>query len=70
MNFTELEYLLMLACAVLLWRASVLTRTLDRETARANQYANNLILIYEGKGKVVKDDDGRYMFQTNQLNKE
>ena len=68
--FTELEYLLMLACAVLLWRASVLTRTLDRETARANQYANNLILIYEGKGKVVQDDDGHYKFQANQLNTE
>jgi acyl-CoA synthetase (AMP-forming)/AMP-acid ligase II len=59
MTFTELEYVLMLACAVLLWRASALRRALDRESARANRYADNLILIYEGKGSVVKDDEGR-----------
>jgi hypothetical protein len=68
MTFTELEYVLMLACAVLLWRASALRRALDRESARANQYANNLILIHQGKGIVVKDDEGRYMFKQKETN--
>ena len=63
MMFTELEYVLLLACAVLLWRASALRRALDRESARANRYADNLILICEGKGKVIKDDEGRYTFK-------
>jgi len=68
MMFTELEYVLLLACAVLLWRASALRRALDRESARANRYADNLILIYEGKGSVVKDDEGRYMFKHKETN--
>lgn len=63
MTFTELEYVLMLACVVLLWRASALRRALDIESFRANKYANNLIAIYEGKGKVIKDDEGRYTFK-------
>jgi hypothetical protein len=67
MTFTELEYVLLLACAVLLWRASVASRRADIEAYRANKYANNLIAIYEGKGKVIKDDEGRYTFkETNQ----
>jgi hypothetical protein len=68
MTFTELEYVLMLACAVLLWRASALRRFLDRESDRANRYANDLISIYEGKGSVVKDDEGRYMFKRKETN--
>jgi hypothetical protein len=68
MTFTELEYVLMLACAVLLWRASALRRVLDRESDRANRYANDLISIYEGKGSVVKDDEGRYMFKRKETN--
>ncbi len=68
MTFTELEYVLMLACAVLLWRASAVRRALDRESARANKYADNLIAIYEGKGSVVKDDEGRYMFKHKESN--
>ena len=67
MTFTELEYVLMLACAVLLWRASALRRALDMESYRANKYANFLTAVYEGKGKVIKDDEGRYAFkETNQ----
>jgi hypothetical protein len=68
MTFTELEYVLMLACAVLLWRASAVRRALDRESDRANRYANDLISIYEGKGSVVKDDEGRYMFKRKETN--
>jgi hypothetical protein len=68
MTFTELEYVLMLACAVLLWRASALRRALEHEHDRASRYANNLISIYEGKGSVVKDDEGRYMFKHKESN--
>jgi hypothetical protein len=68
MTFTELEYVLMLACAVLLWRASALRRALEHEHDRANHYANNLILIHQGKGSVVKDDEGRYMFKHKESN--
>ena len=67
MTFTELEYVLMLACAVLLWRLSVMRRALELAVMRADQYASNLIAIYEGKGKVIQDDEGRYTFkETNQ----
>ena len=68
MTFTELEYVLLLACAVLLWRASVANRRADIEAYRANKYANNLISIYEGTGRVVKDDEGRYMFKQKETN--
>lgn len=60
MNFTDLEYLLMLACAVLLWRSAVMNiRAIDEEN-RANKYARWLMGVYEKKGKVVQKDDGYY----------
>jgi len=68
MTFTDLEYVLMIAVFALLWRASVANRKADYEEDRASQYANHLISIYEGKGSVVKDDEGRYMFKQKETN--
>ena len=58
MTFTELEYCLMLAVAVLLWRNSVLSNRLMMVTARADRYVNFLIGIHKGYGRVVEDEDG------------
>ncbi len=60
MNFSELEYILMLAVAVLLWRNSVLRNAAAQEERRANKYANWLVGVYEKKGKIVQKDDSYY----------
>jgi hypothetical protein len=60
MNFTDLEYLLMLACAVLMWRNSVLLSAAAHEERRANRYADWLVGVYKNKGKIVQKDDGYY----------
>lgn len=60
MNFTDLEYLLMLACAVMMWRNSVLRNAAAQEERRANKYANWLVGVYEKKGKIVQRDDSYY----------
>lgn len=60
MTFTELEYILMLAVAVLLWRNSVLRNAAAQEERRANKYANWLVGVYEKKGKIVQKDDSYY----------
>lgn len=60
MNFSDLEYVLMLAVAVLLWRNSVLRNAAAQEERRANKYANWLIGVYEKKGKIVQKDDSYY----------
>jgi len=60
MNFTDLEYVLMVAVAVLLWRNSVLRAAAAQEERRANKYANWLVGVYEKKGKIVQKDDGYY----------
>ena len=60
MNFTDLEYLLMLAVAVLLWRNSETRRWAEHEERRANKYANWLVGVYENKGKIVHKDDSYY----------
>jgi len=62
MTFTDLEYILMIAVAVLLWRNSVLRGAAEREERRANKYANWLMNLYEKKGKIVQKDDG-YFFE-------
>ena len=60
MSFTDLEYVLMLAVAVLLWRSAVMNiRAIDEEN-RANKYARWLMGVYEKKGKIVEKDDGYY----------
>jgi hypothetical protein len=60
MNFSELEYILMVAVAVLLWRNSVLRNAVEREERRANKYAGWMMGIYDKKGRVVHKDDGYY----------
>ncbi len=60
MNFSDLEYVLMIAVAVLLWRNSVLRNAAAQEERRANKYANWLIGVYEKKGKIVQKDDSYY----------
>lgn len=63
MTFTELEYVLMLAVAVLLWRGSALQRRLDRARDQADRYADFLIKVGEGKGSVVKNDEGTWVYK-------
>ena len=62
MNFSELEYVLLTAVAVLLWRNSVLRNAAAQEERRANKYANWLVGVYEKKGKIVHKDDS-YFFE-------
>lgn len=60
MTFTDLEYLLMLAVAVLLWRNSSMKAWAMSEEYRANKYARWLMGVYEKKGKIVQKDDSYY----------
>lgn len=68
MTFTELEYVLMLACVVLLWRASVASRKADLEADRANRYADFLMDVGKGNGRVIKNDDGIWEFKRKETN--
>ena len=60
MTFTDLEYVLMLACAVLLWRNSSMRTWAQSEEYRANKYARWMEDVYKKKGKIVQRDDGYY----------
>jgi hypothetical protein len=60
--FTDLEYVLMLAVVVLLWRAADTRRWAEHEERRANKYANWLVGVYQNKGKIVHRDDS-YFFE-------
>jgi hypothetical protein len=62
MTFTDLEYVLMVAVAVLLWRNASVKMWAEREERRANKYSRWLIGVYEKKGKIVQKDDG-YFFE-------
>jgi hypothetical protein len=64
MNFTDLEYVLMIAVAVLLWRNASIKMWARSEEYRANKYANWLMGVYEKKGKIVQKDDGYYFEET------
>lgn len=64
MNFSELEYILMVAVAVLLWRNSVLRAAAAREERRANKYAGWMMGIYDKKGRVVHKDNAYYYEET------
>lgn len=57
MTFTELEYLLMLAVAVLLWRNVRLDQAGTDAVQAANRYAHFLIKIGKGQGTVIRDGD-------------
>ena len=65
MNLTDLESILLVAVAVMLWRNADMKRWAEREERRANKYANWLIGVYENKGKVVHKDDS-YFFEEKQ----
>ena len=60
MTFTELEYVLMIVVAVLMWRVSSVKEWALSEEYRANKYARWMKSIYENKGKIVEKDDGYY----------
>lgn len=64
MNFTDLEYVLMIAVAVLLWRNSSMKAWAESEEYRANKYARWMKEIYQKKGTIVEKDDG-YYFEEN-----
>lgn len=65
MNFTDLEYALMIAVFALLWRNTAANMNAMREENRANKYARWLMGVYEKKGKIVHKDDG-YYFEESQ----
>ena len=58
MNFTNLEWALMLTIAVLLWRNRSMYIDAMRQEMRANKYADWLIQVAKGDGKVVQTDTG------------
>jgi hypothetical protein len=60
MNFTDLEYVLMIAVFALLWRNTAANMNAMLAEARAAKYANWLMGVYEKKGKIVQKDDGYY----------
>jgi hypothetical protein len=60
MNFTDLEYVLMIAVAVLLWRNADTRRWAYYEKYRADKYARWMKEIYKKKGTIVEKDDGYY----------
>lgn len=63
MTFTELEYVLMLAVVVLLWRNSSMKAWALSAESRANKYARWLIDAAKGEGEVVQCDDGTWEYQ-------
>ncbi len=65
MTFTELEYVLMLTVAVLLWRLSAQARRIDWLVVRSDRYANFLIQVGKREGRVVLNENGVYEFKPN-----
>jgi len=68
MNFSELEYILMIAVAVLLWRNADTRRWAEHEERRANKYAGWMMGIHDKKGRVVHKDDGYYYEENRDAN--
>ena len=64
MTFTELEYVLMLTVAVLLWRISSANRRIDWLVRRSDRYAEFLIQVGKGEGRVVLNDDDTFEFKS------
>ena len=65
MTFTELEYVLMLTVAVLLWRISALGRRIDWLVIRSDRYADFLIKVGKGEGRIVLNENDVYEFKPN-----
>ena len=66
MTFTELEYVLMLAVAVLLWRVSAMSRRIDWLVRRSDRYAEFLIRVGKGEGRIVLNDNDMYEFKSKE----
>lgn len=64
MTFTELEYVLMLTIAVLLWRISAANRRIDWLIRRSDKYAEFLIRVGKGEGRIVLNDDDMFEFKS------
>jgi hypothetical protein len=58
MTFTDLEYVLMLAVVVMLWRVAVAQRATVIAIAREKQSARALFDLAHGAAKIVKTEDG------------
>ena len=67
MTFTELECVLILACAVLAWRVTTLQRELDEATEEAEYYSNAIAAIGDGRARVVKRDEHSYEIKETNL---
>lgn len=63
MTFTELEYVLLIAVAVLLWRISSANQRIDWLVRRSDRYADFLIRVGRGEGRVVLNDDDTFEFK-------
>lgn len=63
MNFTELEYVLMIAVAVLMWRNRSMYIDAMKSEMRANRYADFLIQVAKGEGTIVQKDNGAWTFK-------
>lgn len=66
MNFTDLEYVLMIAVFALLWRNGSAKLWARSEEHRANKYANWLVAVSEKRGKICYKDDSYYFEETKQ----
>lgn len=63
MTFTELEYVLMLTVAVLLWRISSANRRIDWLVRRSDKYAEFLISVGKGEGHIVLNENDTFEFK-------
>lgn len=64
MTFTELEYVLMIAVAVLLWRISTANRRIDFLIRRSDRYAEFLIQVGRGEGDIVLNENDVFEFKS------
>jgi hypothetical protein len=64
-TFTELEYVLMIAVAVMLWRMSAMSRRIDWLVLRSDRYADFLIKVGKKEGRVILNENGIYEFKPN-----
>ena len=64
MTFTELEYVLMLTVAVLLWRISTANRRIDFLVRRSDRYAEFLIQVGKGEGHIVLNENDTFEFKS------
>jgi hypothetical protein len=56
----------MLAVAVLLWRVSAMSRRIDWLVRRSDRYAEFLIRVGKGEGRIVLNDNDMYEFKSKE----